>query len=328
MWRSWRGDQVGAFAGIGALVGALASGPVACSGGSTPGGSGGAGGETGSTTSPSGTGGTAGSGSGGYGGAGSGTGGEGAGDLGKGALVDRDLLVRYFIDEGGSGAATGTLADAALDPLPLAVTGSSALSFVTEGGHRGFGWNVSGDSGRASVAVPGSKLEARLNGSQQGTIEVVVDIDAVVSQSSRISHIGFDEQSGSFSLTSNSTSRLQFRWNNSILAGSWPVALPALGRAVVHVVLDTTQEDPEARLRLYVNASPMPRVSGAVPTQDALVALVPDTHYVLGNREVGLRSFKGSMFYAAMYTAALSTEEVLHNTALLLVNDDTPSSTP
>ena len=101
-----------------------------------------------------------------------------------------------------------------------------------------------------------------------------------------------------------------------------------MGRVVVHVVLDTTQEDPEARVRLYVNASPMPRVGGAVPAQDTPVALEPDTHYVLGNREVGARSFKGSMFYAAMYTAALSTEEVLHNTALLLVNDDTPPSTP
>src|SRR5690606_17655215 len=139
-----------------------------------------------------------------------------------------------------------------------------------------------------------------------GTIEVVIDIDAVTTSSSRIHHIGFDEQAGRFSLVSSSDARLQFRWQGYTTAGEWAVSLPALGRGVVHLVLDTTLAEPEDRVRLYVNASRMVRGGGAIPAEGQAIDLGTDASYVLGNREIGLRSFQGRLYYAATYTGALT----------------------
>ncbi|AKT39517.1 uncharacterized protein CMC5_036640 [Chondromyces crocatus] len=241
--------------------------------------------------------------------------------------MDRGLLVRYFIDEATSGI-VGELNDSAPTPLPLRITPSPGLQFVTESGaNRGLQWDSIELDGRASAAVSGTKL-TRLEGSTTGTIEVVLDIHAVAPLNSRISHIGFDQESGRFSLGANTTSRLQFRWQSNVLGGEWEVPLSSLGRAVVHLVLDTEPPDPEARVKLYVNGAPQARVGGVLPSQAQAIQLGTDPHYVLGNREVGVRSFEGRLHYAAMYTEALSSEDVLHNTALLLVSDDTPSAAP
>jgi hypothetical protein len=255
-----------------------------------------------------------------------GTGGAGGGVV-QGPLLDRGLLTRYFIDEADTGQGALELRDAAPDPLPLAISYIPELAFATDGENRGLEWAAAGLDGRASVAVDGTKLVA-LHGSQTGTIEVVLDLDASTSSNSRISHIGFDEESGRFSLTSPSASRLRFFWRNSTLAGDWPAPLAMLGRAVVHLVLDTSLPDPEDRARLYVNASPAARIGGTPPALDQVVDLDTGCHFVLGNREIGLRSFRGRLYYAAMYTAALTPDEVLHNTAVLITDDDGPASSP
>jgi hypothetical protein len=306
--------------GAAVLTGALAAcggdpGPGAGGAGNAPGtgGSGAAGGNGA-------TGGAGGTGAGGAGGAG-GTGAGGA--IGQGPLIERGLLTRYFIDEADAGQTVLELQDAAPDPLPLAITYGPELTFATDGENRGLEWTAPELDGRASVAVDGSKLVA-LHGSKTGTIEVVIDVDEVTSSNSRISHIGFDFEGGRFSLTSPTTSRLRLFWQDSELAGDWPVPLAMLGRVVVHAVLDTSLPDPADRARLFVNASPVARIGGTPPALDQVIDLSTGTHYVLGNREIGLRSFRGRLYYAAMYTSALTTDEVLHNAAILSTDDDAP----
>lgn len=294
------------------------AGAISACGGEGPAGAGGAGGTgTGGATT------TTGGGAGGAGTGGAGTGGAGGDLLGQGSLVDRGVLVRYFIDEADSGQTVTQLEDATPDPLPLPLTYGPELSFATDGKNRGLEWTTVALDGRASTPVTGSKVTA-LQGSTTGTIEVVIDIDEVTSSSSRISHIDFDYEAGRFTLASSSASRLQFRVNGGLI-GDCPVSLPALGRAVVHAVLDSSQPDAGARVRMYVNASPLTRVGGSPPSQDEGIDLGTTAHYVLGNREIGVRSFQGRLYYAAMYTSALTEEEVLRNAARLLQGDDRPA---
>jgi hypothetical protein len=298
------------------LLGAsiLAGAAAACSGdpGPSTGGSGGAG-----TTA--GAGGTS---AGGTSTGGASTGGTGGG-LGQGPLVDRGLLTRYFIDEADAGQAPLALQDAAPNPLPLPMIYVPELTFATDGVNRGLECTAAGLSGRASIAVDGTKL-VTLHGSKTGTIEVVIDIDDVTGFNSRISHIGYESESGRFSLTTSSLSRLRLWLKGYDLAGDWPVPLDTLGRVVVHAVLDTSLPDPEDRTRLFVNASPVARIGGTPPDLDEVIDLATGRHHVLANREIGERSFQGRLYYAAMYTTALTEDEVLENTAILINDDDAP----
>ena len=268
--------------------------------------------------------GTSAGGSAGTGGAGGAAGGSPAGS----SLVDTGLIVRYYIDEAASGQGPAELVDAAPAPQPLGMVWGPELSYAEDGaGHRGLRWNQIEQYSRATVAVDGTKISGQLHGSTTGTIETVVSVSAVSTSHSRLSHIGQDEEGGRFTLSMPSPSRLQF-YTASGRKGYWEVDFPGLGRIVLHLVLDTTLADPAERVKLYLDGALVPSVGGEPPDQDEVLDLGTGRHYVLGNREVGERTFVGTLYYAAMYGSALSAADVLNNVGVLISDDDTPDDTP
>jgi hypothetical protein len=221
------------------------------------------------------------------------------------------------------GQAPSRLEDAASNPLPLAMTYGAELTFAGPTNTRNLTWTQTGLDSRASVAVDSSKIASALQGSTTATVEVVLDIDAVTSNISRISHIGSETESGRLSLAADSVDKLRFFFN-TILAGEWDIDLPTAGRVVVHVVIDTTLTTPAHRALMYADGIALNKSGGNDLTQNAAIDLSTGRHYVLGNREIGGRTFQGSLHYAAMYSAAFTNTEVTRNAKLLADNDDSP----
>lgn len=236
-------------------------------------------------------------------------------------LADTGLIVRYFINEASSGQTPTALIDSAPNPLNLDITYTGQMQFTETGGHRGLAWTTSADDARADVAVMGTKIRNQLNGSQTSTIEVVIDVNAVTSLSSRIVHIGNAMESGECSLTSTNDARLTVRGSNADI-GTFPVDLPGSGRIVVHAVVDTTLNTAGDRTRLYVDGVEVPNTGGINPIQNDTYSIGASSSFVIGNRAIGGRSVEGTIYYAALYSAALTPAEVANNAAILAVSDD------
>jgi len=94
-------------------------------------------------------------------------------------LVDRGLIVRYFVDEAASGQGPSQLLDAAPSPLNLGITYSTALSFAEVASNRALNWTSGDAAGDARVSLGSTKINSALQGSTSGTIEVVVNVTAL-----------------------------------------------------------------------------------------------------------------------------------------------------
>lgn len=250
-------------------------------------------------------------------------------------LVDEGLLVRYFLDEAAGGQGPKYALDAAPDPLDLPLVydmGAMNPVYAEQRGHRGLRWPMAGLHGRATLPVADTKVQTALQNRTAATLELVVDIDAVTLLGSRLVHVGRSFEMGHFTLRSSALDRLEFYWKGNNLAGVWPVDWAGLGRAVVHVVLDTGQPEPIHRVRLYVDGAAVADgmdISLVHPNQNEAVAIPTDPniplYFALGNRGAdGDRSFQGTLYYAAIYATALSETQLQQNAEILAGSDDAP----
>jgi hypothetical protein len=243
-------------------------------------------------------------------------------------LVSRGLLTRYLIDEDTDGTDTTTLDDSGPNPrLPLAINYDGEGEFIDDAGHRGLRWNAITTNGKAiaDLAEDG-KVWLGLDGSTTGTIEMVVDVAAFLS-GSRLSHIGEDNDTGVFTLRIDEPESFAFAWNNADGGRvGWAVDVNALGRAVVHLVLDSRRSSPNERVRLYVNGVELTQISGSPPNLNEAIDIVTgsSTAYSIGNTEEGGRGVQATFYYASMYNTALDPGEVVHNYDILVDDDDGP----
>jgi hypothetical protein len=203
-------------------------------------------------------------------------------------------------------------------------------TFIEEVGNRGLRWNALTNEGRASAPVAtNGKIHQALDGSTQGTIEMVVDIDVFL-PGSRLSHIGELDDRGNFTLRleQEPTARVRFILNNDDADQNvWDLNLVGRGRTVLHLVLDTTRGSDDDRAVLYVDGDEQQSAGNAPPARDEEIDIrsaLP--FYVLGNSTDGGSGILGTIFYAAMYSTALDSNEVAHNAEILLVNDDAPGN--
>jgi hypothetical protein len=237
-------------------------------------------------------------------------------------LIDEGLLARWFLDEAAFGTVPTQTADAADEPFDLPIDFASGdLAWTEENGHRGLRWMVAGGDGAPLRAIAGSKFDM-LQGRRRATIEIVASVEQVISQDSRLFHIGTGADAGDFTLRSDDLNELEFVLEGQSVA-AWAVDLPMLGRAVFHVVFDTTQVMPENRVRLYVNGGLEEPVSSSPPELNAGVQLSQSPYLSLGNRD-GDRSIEGAVYYAAFYASALGVKQIEYNATLLFEDDDAP----
>lgn len=245
-------------------------------------------------------------------------------------LVDRDLVVRYHIDLEGNGSTSLELMDAADMPLPLAIVTDepNILSFVNEAGHRGLDWPTASDRDVAGAPITSTKLQNRLDDSTTATMEIVVDFRDLSSNGTPLLYIGMDREDGRFSLIAYPNHVIRIYWQGYQIAGEWSFPLIPSNRIVLHAVLDTTRANAEERMRLYIDGRErMRRWIGSTLANGETLDIPDNGYFALGNvwdGETADRSGAGTIYYAAVYQAALDPDEVMHNVAVLHVSDDRP----
>ena len=236
------------------------------------------------------------------------------------ALVDDGLLGRYYLDEAAIGTAPTEVVDHAPDPLPLPISyAGDQMAYDEVGRNRGLRWRQAELDAGAGRRVVGTKLE-QIDGAPQATIEVVVDVEAVTNHGSRFCHFGRGEAGGDFSMRAEEMDRVRV-WVNDRESEVWPTDL-GVGRRVLTAVYDPALADPSDQLRLYVDGSEVVPESESPQHLGRAIALRDQAVLALGNRPAGARSFAGVLYYAAVYTHALTPEQVANNAELLLVSDD------
>lgn len=269
-----------------------------------PGGPGGAGG-----VAPGGTGGT---------GAGIPTGGAGAGGEAAG-LTDEGLLVRYFVSEGTSGAATGTLFDASVNGVDLALEPGGNLQWSTTATGAALRWSQPEAPGKASIASVGGTSLASLDGAIHLTFEIVAGpLQSSANNGARLFHAG-NGSNGSIAISMSDSHDPVFRLANVDVA-TWPVPMND-GRHVWHAVLDLDAATDAQKVRLYRDGALVPGVVvlGAIAAQ---TTLGPSEPFVLGNRMGADRAPAGDVHYFAIYDVELSLPAIAQNVARLAANDD------
>lgn len=244
----------------------------------------------------------------------------------KGALclTSAGLVVRYILDEAETGKKPMMALDSAPEPLDLTLEygGFNNMIYTEAATGRGLRWFIAGGSGTAYAPIDGTKVYTALDGKTQGTIEIVAKLEAVSGSSSRIFTLGMGGESGRFTLSSSAIDRLQFRWQEDVIAGDWPVAFLSVGRCVLHLVLDTAQVNEDDRLRLYLNGQLVAGNTGVKPMQNQKINIEGGRSLYLGNRGEYIRSFAGALYYAALYARPLSDNEITQHTSFLVDNDD------
>lgn len=237
-------------------------------------------------------------------------------------LVDSGLVVRYFIDEAESGQGPTMLSDAAPDPLPLTIDYNEELSFSGGPGKRGLQWSDGATSARAFAAIAATKISAMLDGSTQATIEMVVELDAVLISGSVLAMIGNGNDFGDLSLVAGGDGQLGFFWRSGADIYVWDTDVLDAGRLVLHAVLDSARADPIMRGRYYVNGMQQVQGNPSVGIGQT-IDLAADGHLAIGSAVAEPFSPRGIIAYVAYYNVALSEADILVNVARLNVSDDT-----
>ncbi|WP_156338754.1 LamG-like jellyroll fold domain-containing protein [Chondromyces crocatus] len=244
-------------------------------------------------------------------------------DCGGTALIDAGLLVRYYINEAASETAPAHLLDATPEPVNLALNyGNGNLSFTEIAGHKALSWSTIDDQGMASASLVGTKIRSALGGATRLTLEVVTNVETTSNNSPRLVALGFNDGLQQFNLyIRNGPSRLRLVMNEQE-ANTWPLSTPS-GRVVLHLVMDTAQPSAADRWRLYRDGQLVP---GALPgsplPEGTTLDLSKPSSLVLGNQLAGSRSFRGKLYYVALYSIAFEAAQVAVNAALLTDNDD------
>lgn len=235
-------------------------------------------------------------------------------------IVNRGLLVRYYLDDAAPGSSLpSTMQDSAPDPLPLSViTDRGDPDPVEESTGRGLSWDEEGRDGRLGAWVDGTKVRSRVRDSKQGTIECVARI-VRTANASRFVHIGSGSELGRFS--GLMAADLHLSINNQLY--TWPFPMSARNRrALFTMVFDSEAAAPQARQRLYIDGVDQGPAQDSVPEDTEISLPFTSSYLVVGNRTGGDSSMEGELFYCAVYTEALDATEVARNAAVLLNHDD------
>jgi len=265
----------------------------------------------------------------------SGGGAAGGGAGGGSALSDEGVLARFFLDEAGRGQTPADVADVVAGlTLPITYDGTSPV-FIASPTGRGLRWNSQTTTAKVSGPVGSGALRSGLDGAQQLTIELVVEVEDTPIEQARMLQVStVNSASGDVGVQLEPGSgRVAVDFNDDVSGADvnavWERSLLGVGRAVLHVVLDTTEAEVEDRAVLYVNdarvaaGAPGPVPLNPIAAGDALS--ISSAHVLtIGCREAATpRPFPGTISYVAIYQGVMG-DAVRENNVEVLVGTDDP----
>jgi hypothetical protein len=265
-----------------------------------------------------------------------------AGDLNSWTVTTTDstgLLARYWLDEAASGQVPANLNDSEASPLNL------SLSYVATspewqdgtGGNRHlrfYGTGSTTDTGGAQANSGATKMDG-LHGSQTATLvaKYAMDSNVCTNNGDRIVGISDGDASADGWLAMRergSRDGLQVRWAGVSTVGFYALgngtpSCPVDSASTVHWVVDTTQAVAADRVKAYIDgvAQTVQVMNGALPPQNATIDLGPNTRRLfIGQPHTGYRTFRGRIWYAAIYDTALSSATVSSDATAINACDD------
>ena len=190
------------------------------------------------------------------------------------ALVDTGLVCRYYFDEAASGTTPTQIDDASANAYHLTTVNYGASSAYTEvSGNRGFDSTATTGTQRASRAIDDTSdaLRDALAGAQKATIEVVFAPDAFAAGGGRIFGInGRAGQNGELLLKATSLTAYDVAFNDANQVVKFDPSISAGTRAVLHIVVDTTQGVFSNRIRYSLNGGTLTGVSDTTALNETL----------------------------------------------------------
>jgi hypothetical protein len=248
-------------------------------------------------------------------------------------LVDTGLVCRYYFDEAASGTTPTAVEDHSSNNYDLTEIdyGAGNMFYTEVSGNRGLESTVTTGVQRArrTVSDTSDALRDAIDGLQKITFELVLAIDNVTTNHSRVfvvnDRVGSNARIG---LNGRQEGVYFCRWNgnesndfNESMEGT---------RKVFHIVYDTTQAAAADRAIAYVNNVAKSMTVTSTITQNSTLSLGTGLDLIACNREnAGTwdRSFDGTLFYAAIYTGAMSAADRTTNYDVLSADDDAPPVT-
>jgi uncharacterized repeat protein (TIGR01451 family) len=245
-------------------------------------------------------------------------------------------LVRYWIDEAPSGQGVAQLIDSEASPInmPLGYVGSSPVWNGDHGGFRNlrFYGTDGSDTGGGVVDVNGTKLDA-LHGATRVTLEVKYMMDGGGTCGGNDPRI-FGISDGDVSLSGwlairerNLRDVLQVQWQGQDLGiYALETGCPISSASVVHWVIDTTEPVAADRIRAYIDGvqATVTAIDGSsLPAQNETVDLGAGTRRMfVGRAHSGVRTFRGRIWYAAIYQGEMTGAQITSNASALNSSDD------
>lgn len=236
-------------------------------------------------------------------------------------------LLLYKFNEGSGTTATDTSTGTAASGT---ITPGASGAWDTSLGANKTGYNFNGTGTGTTASLSGTKVQTALTSTTKLTLELVFDSAASTSTYDEFLKLSDGSGTGLVGATINhSQGGLIF----SAGEGAFPndclikYAIPTSGVIVLHVVIDSTQATAANRVLVYVAGS---AVTPSIIDQLGLNATLDTTFNwstsVLFFGEAGASPRK--LYYAAIYSVALTSGQVSANaTALAANNDADPNGT-
>jgi hypothetical protein len=246
-------------------------------------------------------------------------------------LVDTGLVARYYLDEAASGASPTQANDASANAYHLTEINygaSSELSWTEASGNRGLISSSTTGTQRARRTINDTSDACRdaMASTMKGTIEVVISVTTFNASGSRI--FGINNRTGgngTFMLRGVGASLWQMCFNDTAQSNFTD---STSGRHVLTIVVDTTQATQNDRIRYSINGGTLAQETNTL-TLNQTLTMPSGLDLIAFNREAGGsvfdRSFVGTLFYAALYSDAMSQTDITANYNILTADDDTPS---
>ncbi len=234
-----------------------------------------------------------------------------------------NLVVRYFLNEAASGTDPDYWIDSGPgDPMHLTYIKSGTDSNYTNiASGRGLYFNgPSIIDGGYLPSIDGTKLFTAMDGATEATFEMVADVDGCQGNYSRMIWADSGSSGGRFAVgAANGSCNVRFSLNSTYDDASYNMS--GAGRHVYHIVFDSSEPAAADRVKLYVDGVYEESFAGNITLNETITGLAGQEFWV-GNRAGTARAIDGTIYYVAIYDAALSESDIGSNAAILINNDD------
>ncbi|MEQ8979439.1 MAG: LamG-like jellyroll fold domain-containing protein [Deltaproteobacteria bacterium] len=235
-------------------------------------------------------------------------------------LVERGLVVRYFLDE-TDGERPGTVSDSGRSPaFDLQLFATTAGPYFEDSAQgRVVRWDDEGQGGSYARQVTPKIINA-FTDTETLTMEAVVTVQADAN-ASRVFDIGTGFHSECALAVRTDAVYLVRNDNLNVF---WSVDMNRKTPAVVTAVFDQTATDASDRFRLYVDGVDQGPASAALQPGETFRILAGDT-FLIGNAPTNDKSVDGRIGYVALYDVAFTDAEALQNAQILSQKNDAPT---